>query len=256
MKKILALLIGMVLIFSCGCSFVGYDSIMHKSNKSESSDTSKKTDKKSEYKNNDKSSDINTDDILEKKEDARENLLAKMSDSEKKDINTFFSNFSESYFENYNHLLIDDKSVIDFAYVHVIVNRKNNSGVFNSNGNTYIPLSIVNEVADKYLGIKLSGKSADYWTFDGTNYYRQEANGESYDMFSVVNSLYDLGDGTYKAELNSYYAGYECMDQKYYSYTDSMAKSECEFKYSSEAVIRRKNYNDESTWELISLVKI
>lgn len=256
MKKIAVIFISLMLAVSCGCSSVSYNGGSAKSNNFENKGTAEKTEKSENNTKSDEDIKSKKEKAEEKTKPAKENLIEKMSDSEKKDLNIFFSNFSESYFENYNYQLINDDNVIDLAYVHVIVNRSGNSGVFRDEKNTYIPLSLVNEVADKYLGITLSGKPTQRWNFDGTNYYRPSADGDTYDMFSVVTSLTDLGDGTYKADINSYYAGFESMDPKYYSYSDAQAKSECEFSYASEAVIRKKVYDGKNTWELVSLVKI
>lgn len=252
MKRIVMLFLCFMIALLCGCSSILYNRDVKKSSNFENNGTTEKT-KKSE---SSAKSDEGIKDKEEKTKAEKVNLIEKMSDSEKKDLNVFFSNFSEGFFVNYNYQLVNDDDVIDLAYVHVVVNRNGKSGVFYDEKNTYIPLSVVNEVADKYLGITLSGKPTQRWNFDGTNYYRPSADGDSVDKFSIVNSLTDLGDGTYKADLNSYYAGYDSMDPKYYSYSDAQAKNECEFIYASEAVIRKKVYNGKNTWELVSLVTI
>ena len=218
MKRIVMLFLCFMIALLCGCSSILYNRDVKKSSNFENNGTTEKT-KKSE---SSAKSDEGIKDKEEKTKAEKVNLIEKMSDSEKKDLNVFFSNFSEGFFVNYNYQLVNDDDVIDLAYVHVVVNRNGKSGVFYDEKNTYIPLSVVNEVADKYLGITLSGKPTQRWNFDGTNYYRPSADG----------------------------------DPKYYSYSDEQAKSECEFIYASEAVIRKKVYNGKNTWELVSLVTI
>lgn len=133
----------------------------------------------------------------------------KLSVSEKKQLNIFFSNFSEVFLEPFAKDKITDKALIAFSVSH---NYRNNEKLFVKGGKEYqvkIKASYIDDTVMKFFGKKISKhqsvNDADAEYRDGW-YYKTEASGEEYD-FSQVVSLHDNGDGIFTATVNVFSAG-------------------------------------------------
>ncbi|HPJ34263.1 MAG TPA: hypothetical protein PK358_05460 [Spirochaetota bacterium] len=132
----------------------------------------------------------------------------KLTPPQKKQLNTFFSNFSGVFLETFEKDKITDKVLIRFGVLH---NYRNNDKRFAEVGNDYqvkIKASYIDEAVMKYFGRKISkhqpveDKRIEYR--DGW-YYLTEATGEEFD-FSRVVSLCDNGNNIYTAIVNIYSA--------------------------------------------------
>ncbi|HPJ42296.1 MAG TPA: hypothetical protein PLY21_08230 [Spirochaetota bacterium] len=133
----------------------------------------------------------------------------KLTPSEKKQLNTFFSNFSEVFVEPFVKDKISDIKLIEFSIYH---NYKNNEKRFVKGGKEYqvkIKASYIEESVMKYFGKKIAKHQSvedrgieyrDGW------YYTTDATGEEYD-FSQVVSLTDNGGNMFTAVVNVYSAG-------------------------------------------------
>lgn len=133
----------------------------------------------------------------------------KLTPAEKKQLNTFFSNFSEVFLEPFAKDKISDTELIEFSIYH---NYKNNEKRFVRGGKEYqvkIKASYIDETVMKYFGKKITKHQSiddsgieykDGW------YYTTDATGEEYD-FSQIVSLSDNGNGMYTAMVNVYSAG-------------------------------------------------
>jgi hypothetical protein len=133
----------------------------------------------------------------------------KLTLKEKKELNTFFSNFSEVFVEPFAKDKISDIKLIEFSIYH---NYKNNEKRFVKGGKEYqvkIKTSYIDETVMKFFGKEIkkhqsvADSGIDYK--DGW-YYTTDASGEEYD-FSQIVSLYDNGNGLYTAIVNVYSAG-------------------------------------------------
>ncbi len=131
----------------------------------------------------------------------------KLTPEEKKDLNTFFSNFSEVFVEPFEKDKITDKDLILFSVLH---NYKNNEKRFVKGGKEYqvkIKASYIDETVMKYFGKKIMKHQSvddngieyrDGW------YSTTDASGEEY-VFSQITSLYDNGS-IFTAAVNVYSA--------------------------------------------------
>lgn len=166
-----------------------------------------------------------------------------------KKLNIFLSNFSESYFNEYDCNNVNADRLISFAFIHDLIN--NHSLIKYSNQSMGISCDRANETLSKYFGKTISKTSTSNWSCDGSYFWMPAATGESYDYFSVALNLIDLKDGTYKVDFNNYYAGYDSMDSKYYWYNNAQASNDvnCKLTGNGTAIIKSVSGN----WQLLKL---
>lgn len=174
-----------------------------------------------------------------------------LSQSDKKALNTFLSNFSEAGMKRYNSNYPDPDALLWFAYIH---NEINNAGSTTySGGKMGLSASQVDSTISKYFGISLPKKSSAKWQYDGSYYWTDGASGEGHAYFSIAKNLYDNGDGTYTADFNTYMLGYgdEEVRSSYYAYNISQAESDsfCSRTDAGTATMKKNG----SQWQLLSL---
>ena len=132
----------------------------------------------------------------------------KLTLAEKKQFNTFFSNFSEVFVESFEKDKITDKELISFGVLH---NYRNNDKRFAEAGNDYqvkIKTSYIDESVLKYFGRKITKhQSVEEGRIEYREgwYYLTEATGEE-SVFSQITSLHDDGNNIYTAIVNIYSA--------------------------------------------------
>ena len=133
----------------------------------------------------------------------------KLTPKEKKELNTFFSNFSEVFVEPFAKDKISDIKLIEFSIYH---NYRNNEKRFTKGGKEYqvkIKASYIDETVMKFFGKKttqhqsIADSGIEYK--DGW-YYTTDATGEEFD-FSQIVSLVDNGSNMFTATVNVYSAG-------------------------------------------------
>lgn len=133
----------------------------------------------------------------------------KLSAKERKELNTFFSNFSEVFVEPFTRDSIKDSDLIRFSVSH---NYINNIKLFSKGGKEYqvkISASNVDASVMKFFGRKITKHQSvddDGIEYRDGWYYKTDASGEEL-SFSQVASLSDEGNGTYTAIVNVYIAG-------------------------------------------------
>jgi hypothetical protein len=132
----------------------------------------------------------------------------KITPAEKKQLNTFFSNFSEVFLEPFAKDGISDTKLIEFSVIH---NYRNNEKLFVKGGKEYqvkIKAGYVDDTVNKYFGKRIKKHQSvddsgieyrDGW------YYTTDASGEEFD-FSQIASLSDNGNNMYTANVNVYSA--------------------------------------------------
>ncbi|MBO4897140.1 MAG: hypothetical protein J5590_02425 [Clostridia bacterium] len=248
----LILVLGILTAFITGCAGSG-------TGDKDTVSKPKKTVVKKEEKPQDDNNTDNKD--SEKKEEAKKetenaNLVLTMSGDEKREVNIFFSNFCEAFMSDYSKDDRDNYFLISFAFIHNMLNRS--GGIEFGSERMGVSAEAVNKTLDKYFGVSVPLESAapEYgheWTYEDGMFWTPAASGESYDYFAVVTDMRDMGDGTYKALYDVYYAGYDALTDEYYSYTTEKAESECEYMYSATAVVKPKEYEGKQTYELISV---
>ena len=172
-----------------------------------------------------------------------------------RNLNVFLSNFSEAHLNYYNSNNPDADRMISFAFTHNLIN--NRDSIWYSDGNMGISADRVDETLNKYFDYTIPRQATNKWGFDGKNYFTRGASGEAYAYFSVLNSLYDMKDGTYGVTFNTYMLGYgdEEVLEKYYWYNDNDAQydSFCSYQSSGVAFIKPVVYNGRDTWQLLYL---
>jgi hypothetical protein len=131
----------------------------------------------------------------------------KLSPKEKKELNTFFSNFSEIFMEPFTKENLSDKALINFGVSH---NYRNNLKKCEKGEDpTIVKLksSFVDDAVNKYFGKKIkTHQSVEDYKFSNGKYTIPEAAGEAY-VFSQIENLYDNGNNFYSANINVYSIG-------------------------------------------------
>ncbi len=127
--------------------------------------------------------------------------------AEKKQLNTFFSNFSEAFVEPFEKDALSDAALIQFCITH---NYINNYSFFVKAGGEYqmkIKASYINSSAVKFFGRKVvKHQSVGSIEYKNGWYYTTDASGEAF-SFSQIATLYDNGNNIYTATVNVYTAG-------------------------------------------------
>jgi hypothetical protein len=130
------------------------------------------------------------------------NLTAK----EKKELNTFFSYFSEVFLDPFTKESITDKDLIIFALGH---NYKNNYERFEKGDKPYnvkLKASFVDETVNKYFGRKIKKhQSIDPVRYVKGKYICPDNSSEEF-SFSQIENLYDLGNNLFLANVNNFNA--------------------------------------------------
>ena len=197
-----------------------------------------------------------------------ESIYSSLSSEDIRKLNVFLSNFSEAYLYDFDSNYYDEGEAVKFAFIHNLIN--NDSNIVYQGMEMGISLADVNSTLNKYFGVSVSPSTKYVYNsyYSGDRYYNytvvweyrngmfwtSAASGETYDYFTIVNNLIDLKDGTYRAEFNVYYAGYDSISSDCYSYSDGTARLMCEHKCSGYAIINKKYYSGNNTWNLDKLV--
>lgn len=195
--------------------------------------------------------------------------LYSLTIEERKKLNIFFSNFAEAFFDEYDSNNYSSSDLIQFAFLHNRVNRTSPEeyDMFESPYFEYVmgfKASVMDTLINRYFGVTVPHKDTvfknsygDYegWAFKDGYVYTGAATGESYDYFAIVDKFTDLGNGTYSATYDKYWAGYGLMDSKYYSYTPEQAIRDSSLEYlgSYIAIIKPAIVDGKETWQLLNL---
>jgi hypothetical protein len=130
-----------------------------------------------------------------------------LSEEQRRELNTFFSNFSEASVGPFANGQISDDELIRFGLLHIIKNR--NVAELMSMRDQYggIPLEEVDYATNKYFDkVVSSHRSIPYHEFVSGHYMLFKLGGDGL-WFSQIQSLYDNKDGTYTAIVDVYSSG-------------------------------------------------
>ena len=188
------------------------------------------------------------------------NLLDSMTKAERRAANIFFSNFSESYFDDFNIDNCDETKLIAFALRHIYINRFMD---FLFVGDNYLRISPdrVNQVLTRFFGMtirsmenfSISDSAYPQYYKDGYIYYPDWYNlgdGEPA-LWSHVTRLVDNGDGTFTADVDTYWGHVD--PSGFYGDKGDWPDEEVYHDDSSTAVIRPYRDNNRDTYQLIAL---
>jgi hypothetical protein len=123
----------------------------------------------------------------------------KLNPVQKKQLDTFFSNFSETNLHSFKQNSLSQEALLNFALAHIYKNDYKSIKHSKHGNSAIIPAALVDKVTEKYFGRKLK-------THPKAEYPVPEASGEAY-VFSQINRLMGAGQDLFKAEGVIYMTG-------------------------------------------------
>lgn len=135
-----------------------------------------------------------------------ESTVVKLNIEDKKALNTFFSNFSETDLKSFTlDKGASDEELIRFGIMHNYINKFSNFEKLDEY-NVKIKKEFVDETSKKYFGKTiLNHKAVEGIKFSKGFYSIPLADGEAY-TFSQIDQLFDIGEQKYKAEVTVFTA--------------------------------------------------
>lgn len=115
-----------------------------------------------------------------------------MSPAEKKNLNTFFSNFSEANMKSFVQGGLSQEAMLDFSLRHAYINRFKSLKKAKDGRNVLVPSEMVDNATIRFFNATLKSHAKK-------EYPVPMADGEAY-IFSQIVKLIDLGDYVYRAE--------------------------------------------------------
>lgn len=212
-----------------------------------------------------------------------EPVLMELSADERYEINIFLSNFSEQCFredfiwneaasnEVFYSAEADIVEIVSFVWLFAKINRSDEEDV-SYNGDFYygIDIDVLDSLAQRFFGRTLTeseisaAKEPGYSVYDGMVCY-PAADGDTYTNMTVTDRMYDLGDGTMRAEFAIYSAsmdtdevvgaGGPIHDKSVYYMTGEQirGRSDFEFHLKGAAVVRPQTLdNGRESYQLVS----
>ena len=207
-----------------------------------------------------------------------DNLTLQYTRDDWKRINTFLSNFSETYFLEYDLLLStdadrreayrDEYERVMYGYLHLKINDP--SKVKTAGSYYYVTAVDMDKCLTRFFGdtVSASDKSrtyaGQYEDFTETVEYRSNAwyfpaaDGEAYSQLTVVNNVYLNARGNYSVEFNVYELIPEIyfdtgLNSSYYSMTSAEAASDArlEYRYSGTAEVKDYQSGTYRSYQLV-----
>lgn len=132
-----------------------------------------------------------------------------LSAEETRQLNTFFSNFSEVLMQPFVLNQLDHKAIIEFAILHNYINNYNRFERGKTEHQVKIKTSYIDETTERFFGKTIPhpqpvpDRSIEF--HDGW-YHCTDASGEAY-FFSQIASFSEQGKGLYSAKVKVFLAG-------------------------------------------------
>ena len=123
----------------------------------------------------------------------------KMNAAEKKQLDTFFSNFSEADLPSFRQNSLSQEALLNFALDHIYKNAYKSLKYTKDGASAVIPAALVDQVTVRYFGRKLQKHQK-------SEYIVPKASGEAY-KFSQITQLLGAGDDLFKAAGVIYMTG-------------------------------------------------
>jgi len=195
----------------------------------------------------------------EKVESAEPGTPVVLSDSDLKDMNIFFSNFSEAFFREYTEKTTDEEIVL-FAMCHNRVNYYDRWSYEDSY--EVIDATHISNTIDRFFDIKIQFKSTNNYEFKNNKFYVPAASGEQYLGFSQVESIMKNGDILVVRLIDFQYDNSDDLhgdfDKKAYepmkNWSANLSKR-CTRGDTATAAVKTANINGKNTYQLLSLRK-
>jgi len=123
----------------------------------------------------------------------------KMSTEEKKKLDTFFSNFSETNLQSFKPGELTDEMMLGFAQWHIIMNTPKDLKTTSDGNEVLVPKERIDKVTEKYFAKAVSKHEEAVYTLG-------LASGEAY-VLSQIDTLAKLDNGLFEAKGTGYYTG-------------------------------------------------
>jgi len=164
-------------------------------------------------------------------------------------VNLFLSNFSEQEFRNFERDVSPDARMIEFAFLQIKINS--HSSITYQDGSMMLSADTLEKTTQRFFGRTPARGSTDWLIYSNGNYICPAADGAFVDYVTVVDNMYDLGDGTYEVSF-TVYENYTNQDQ--YGLTPEQASDRSDLvQYASGiAVLEDSVYNGNPSYHLIS----
>lgn len=194
-------------------------------------------------------------------------VLSKLTEGQRTDLNVFLSNFSELDFPKFKRGSFDAAALVNFAYMHNKINSfgRDRIDVRQWNGEICYSISTsdVDACLERFLGVQIDheGFEMDMHEIgcDGERYYFPAADGEAFNTFSVAKTMVESAPGIYEVTFDIYGLDYEVywetgLEDKYYAMTSEQARSSgvLTLTGSGEAQLEDYENNGSPTWRLLN----
>ena len=177
--------------------------------------------------------------------------LETMTDAEKREVNLFLSNFSETSYKR--STTTDEEDMLYFVFMHNIINNKNFKNYVY--GNEYrISADLVDKNLNRFFGFTLPHSEpagTEWWYKDGYFCTAAADMGETVTYFTSAKELTDNVSGTYTVQFDVF-RSFEPADSSWYSLSHEEASSRFDRVYSGMALIRPKTDHSGPTYELVA----
>ncbi len=183
------------------------------------------------------------------------NVLNDMSDSQRKEVNIFLSNFSEAHYNKTYNDSNEDK--INFVYKHIMINTSGDEIIYD-NGMTKISVSTVDRILNRFFGESIPHKTpadATSWEYSDGFFQMPSAEGESVAYFSIATNMKDNGNNSYSVNFDVYFnekGPHDPIPKECYTYTSDKAAKNYSYVYSGTATVKPKTVNGSETYKIIS----
>lgn len=180
---------------------------------------------------------------------ANANLIDNMDTSARTKLNTFLSNFSEAYFDEYP---TSNEALLDFAFIHNLINSDDK--VIYSGDYMGISADSADYTLNLFFGKTVPRANTGNWSYREGNFYKPAAGGESYSYFSIAKEMKKNSDGTYNVAFDIFYDSnnFDGFQSEWYSLTTAQAVARYSYSEAGTAVVREKNHNGKTVYELVS----
>lgn len=170
---------------------------------------------------------------------------------EQYEINLFLSNFSEQHFPNYDSNNYSEDQLVHFAYVYTRVNRRD--AQYYEGSYTCMNLDDINYAYQRFFNktfVPEEGRTyAKYYLYEDGKLKAPSADGASYGILTIVDSIVLNPSGTYTVTFKNYEfpefntAGNMIPSKDYYYMTAEQAESSTEMRCieTGTAVVQRKD---------------
>jgi len=126
-------------------------------------------------------------------------LAMAQQNGERKALNTFFSNFSETNLQSFKKDGLSDDAMLQFAKWHCVMNTPNAFKKDRSGATIAIPVSAIDKITQRYFGKTITAHREK-------SYQADLATGEAF-VFSQADTVSEQQDGTLLVQGTIYYTG-------------------------------------------------